>query len=820
MVKFGERLLNGLMRPGWEHAYLDYEKLKTIIDGIKMETAQTGSEAFLVAFTSEIAKVDSFVSEHLVNLKRTLSPDASAAILRNVEADINNVRNFVGTNVIAATKIAKKHDKHVPDKLQKRAVIAGLIRNSKGLSALPAINAQLQAAVRKHTDISPRMNATPGVPGAVQIDINNAEEDSEGGLRSLPTWLLQGAQADASATGASDAEFYDTFYTTYLQDWTFGGDTNEEEGKSLIRTGDAADRVPGAVDEWNVDFSSDVAAWKDLNAQQRILTLVIVFAKLCFILFALYAFICSLDFLANGFRLVAGKQAGEVFRTSEIFNNPVAGMLVGVLVTVLVQSSSTSTSIIITMVAAELFTVKQAIALIMGANIGTSVTSTIVALAQVGNRDEFRRAFAAATVHDMFNFLTVLILLPLEAATGYLYHLSLAIINSTPSLDQGSKPPDILKALTKPFTSIVIKIDKKLITRISAADTPEKLAELDGQRMLVHFFNAGPEDMSDGIAGLVILVVALAVLCITLFLIVWTLKSLLKGRVAVWLHKSVNGDVPDLKLGSVTVPLGWLSGYLAMGVGLLVTICVQSSSITTSALTPLVGIGVISVERMYPTVLGANIGTCVTGVLAALAADASKLYLTLQVAYAHLLFNISGILILYCIWPLRALPINAAKHLGNTTAKYRWFAIAYLIFCFFLIPLVFMGLSFGGVAPVVTVAALVVTTCLLIALINVMQKRRPHLLPEKLRSWDFLPLYLRSLEPVDRLVCVPIDQLICTPLRKCCAPICKSKNQVPHAKVLNTGNGLEQASSTTSASCAELTVATARLGSHETTNAV
>lgn len=817
MVKFGERLLNGLMRPGWEHAYLDYEKLKTIIDGIKMETAQTGSEAFLVAFTSEIAKVDSFVSEHLVNLKRTLSPDASAAILRNVEADINNVRNFVGTNVIAATKIAKKHDKHVPENLQKRAVIAALIRNSKGLAALPAFNIQLQAAVHKHVDISPRMNATPG---AVKIDVNNAEEDSEGGLRSLPTWLLQGAQADASATGASDAEFYDTFYTTYLQDWTFGGgDTDDEEGKSLIRAGDAADKVPGAVDDWNVDFSSDVTAWKDLNAQQRTLALAIIFAKLCFILFALYAFICSLDFLANGFRLVAGKQAGEVFRTSEIFNNPVAGMLVGVLVTVLVQSSSTSTSIIITMVAAELFTVKQAIALIMGANIGTSVTSTIVALAQVGNRDEFRRAFAAATVHDMFNFLTVLILLPLEAATGYLNRLSLAIINSTPSLSQGSKPPDILKALTKPFTSLVIKIDKKLITRISAADTPEKLAELDGQRMLVHFFNAGPEDMSDGIAGLVILVVALTVLCITLFLIVWTLKSLLKGRVAVWLHKSVNGQVPDLKLGRVTVPLGWLSGYLAMAVGLLVTICVQSSSITTSALTPLVGIGVISVERMYPTVLGANIGTCVTGVLAALAADASKLYLTLQVAYAHLLFNISGILILYCIWPLRALPINAAKHLGNTTAKYRWFAIAYLIFCFFLIPLVFMGLSFGGVAPVVSVAALVVTTCLLIALINVMQKRRPHLLPEKLRSWDFLPLYLRSLEPIDRLVCVPIDRLICTPLRKCCAPICNSKKAFPHAKVLMTGDGLE-ASSTTQASCAELTVATARLESHGATNAV
>ena len=71
-------------------------------------------------------------------------------------------------------------------------------------------------------------------------------------------------------------------------------------------------------------------------------------------------------------------------------------MLVGVLVTVLVQSSSTSTSIFITMVAAELLTVTQAIPLVMGANIGTSVTSTIVALAQVGQKDEFRRAFAAA----------------------------------------------------------------------------------------------------------------------------------------------------------------------------------------------------------------------------------------------------------------------------------------------------------------------------------------------------------------------------------------------------------------------------------------
>merc|ERR1719326_1744783 len=231
-----------------------------------------------------------------------------------------------------------------------------------------------------------------------------------------------------------------------------------------------------------------------------------------------------------------------------------------------------------------------------------------------------------------------------------------------------------------------MKVDKKVIAKIAVADTPEKQAALEGKRILKHLFGAGPDRLSDGARGAIVLIGALTVLCVTLFLIVYTLKKLLKWRIAVWLHKSVNGHVPDLQCGSVRIPLRWLSGYLAMGVGLLVTIAVQSSSITTSALTPLVGVGVISVERMYPTVLGANIGTCITGVLAALAADASKLRLTLQVAYSHLLFNLSGIVIWYVIWPLRAVPISAAKFLGNTTADYRWFAVAYLALCFFLIP--------------------------------------------------------------------------------------------------------------------------------------
>ena len=421
-------------------------------------------------------------------------------------------------------------------------------------------------------------------------------------------------------------------------------------------------------------------------------------------------------------------------------------VLVGVLVTVLVQSSSTSTSIVITMVAADLFTVKQAIWLVMGANIGTSVTSTIVALAQSMDRNEFRRAFAAATVHDMFNFLTVLIFLPLEAMTGYLYGISGAVINSMPGLAPGEKPPDILKVLTKPFTKAIISIDKKQITKIAEGG--------EGTVMLKHFLGFGPDALSDGAAGAIILTIALITLCITLFTIVYTLKSILKGRIAYWLRRSVNGECPDLKISDTfKIPLGWVAGYLSMLTGLGLTICVQSSSITTSALTPLVGVGVIKIERMYPTVLGANIGTCITGVLAALAADGSKISITLQVAICHLFFNLSGIVVFYVVWPLRALPINAAKFLGNTTAKYKWFALAYLFMCFFLIPIIFFGLSLANQALCAVVAILSFLAGLFVIIVNTLQVRKPSALPAKLRTWDFLPVCMRSLEPFDRIFC-------------------------------------------------------------------
>merc|ERR1719335_1824006 len=156
-------------------------------------------------------------------------------------------------------------------------------------------------------------------------------------------------------------------------------------------------------------------------------TCVVLLLKVVLALLILYLFIISLGLMANSFRILGGKTSGRAFRDSELFDNPLAGLVTGILVTVLVQSSSTSTSIIITMTAGDLIETKNAIPMIMGANIGTSVTNTLVSLGCFNDKDQYRRAFAGATVHDCFNLLTVCCFLPIEAATGLLRHIASGI---------------------------------------------------------------------------------------------------------------------------------------------------------------------------------------------------------------------------------------------------------------------------------------------------------------------------------------------------------------------------------------------------------
>ncbi|KAM6183817.1 sodium-dependent phosphate transport protein 2C [Erethizon dorsatum] len=544
---------------------------------------------------------------------------------------------------------------------------------------------------------------------------------------------------------------------------------------SSLRNADTSSSVPvleeGSMNPWALPQLKDTSQLIEFSVVARMQRMIIGFLKACGLLGSLYFFICSLDILSSGFQLLGSEMAGDVFKGNVVLSNPVAGLVIGVLVTVLVQSSSTSSSIVVSMVASKLLTVRASVPIIMGVNVGTSITSTLVSMAQSGDRDEFCRAFSGSAVHGIFNWLTVLVLLPLESATTLLQRLS-ALFLGMAHLQPGARAPDILKALTKPLTHLIVQLDSDMITSSATGNaTNSSLIKQwcghSGEMTQGHSNTSGafgpctekncstPEDrlpcrhlfvgsaLTDPAVGCILLAGSLLVLSACLVLIVKLLNSVLRGRVAQTVRTVINADFP--------FPFSWLSGCLAILVGAGMTFLLQSSSVFTAAIVPLMGVGVISLDRAYPLLLGSNIGTTATALLAALASPADTLLFAVQVALIHFFFNLAGILLWYTV-PVLRLPIPLAKHFGDLTARYRWVAVVYLLLTFLLLPLGAFGLSLAGGAVLAAVGAPLAGLVLLLILVNVLQQRRPSWLPHSLRSWAWLPLCLRSLEPWDRLV--------------------------------------------------------------------
>jgi sodium-dependent phosphate cotransporter len=327
-------------------------------------------------------------------------------------------------------------------------------------------------------------------------------------------------------------------------------------------------------------------------------------------------------------------------------------LVMGAFATALVQSSSTVTSVIVALVAAGL-PVATAVPMVMGANIGTTVTNTLVSLGHVGRAREFRRAFAAATIHDFFNVLSVVVFLPLELTFGLLERASAALVGVF--LFDGSaslKGLNVLGAATKPVVAAI------------------------GREGVLGSVLPGP---SGGIA--------MAVLGIgLLFLVIRWMGTLLKTALV--------GHAE--RIFHAAVGRGALSGILA---GAVMTIFVQSSSTTTSLIVPLAGAGILTLERVYPFTLGANIGTCVTSLFAATAITGSMAAPALQIALVHLLYNTLGVVVIYGIPGLRWIPLYCAERMAALTERRRSTAVAYMVGFFFGLPGAAIGISTIVTAP-------------------------------------------------------------------------------------------------------------------------
>ncbi|MCB0993676.1 MAG: Na/Pi symporter, partial [Acidimicrobiales bacterium] len=323
----------------------------------------------------------------------------------------------------------------------------------------------------------------------------------------------------------------------------------------------------------------------------------------------------------------------------DLFNsvsNPLAGVFVGVLGTVLVQSSSVSTSTIVGLVATGVIGVDDAVPMVMGANIGTTVTNTLASLGHVRQGREFERAFAAATVHDFFNVICVAVLLPIELLTGFL-------------------------------SSTAEWISEQLLGSSGAEyDSPIK--------QWVKHPVGWASDAYDGLGAsgnlLGVLLILTGLVCI--FLALGFITKNMRALIADRLERTLNAV---LSRGG---------GLVAMIVGLLVTVAVQSSSITTSILVPLAGAGVLSLQNAYPVTLGANVGTTITALLASLATGKPD---SLTVALAHTLFNVFGILLLYPVPALRNIPITLAQRLAAVAVRRRSIVVAYIVGVFLVVPL-------------------------------------------------------------------------------------------------------------------------------------
>jgi sodium-dependent phosphate cotransporter len=364
--------------------------------------------------------------------------------------------------------------------------------------------------------------------------------------------------------------------------------------------------------------------------------LLVPIQKAALILGLLFLFLMGVQCLGDGFKLLGRDLLAAFFATTE---NPFVALMVGILATTLVQSSSVTTAMIVGLVAApeNPLPVANAIPMVMGANIGTTVTNSLVSLAHVARRDEFLRAFSVATCHDFFNFMAVAVLLPLEMATGYLSRAAVKLASAYGGMGG-------------------IEYESPLKSALKAAVDPIKALAgwlLQGQL---------------GQAVLLILVSGIMIVC-ALFLLVRVMKSATEYRVEVFITRSLGR-----------------SALLSMLVGVIVTVMVQSSSITTSLLVPLAGAGLLSLEHAFPVTLGANVGTTVTALLATLAVSGPNAAAGVEIALVHVLFNLSGIVLIYPLKPIRRLPLVAARRLAEVAARSRKWALIYVLGLFYGLP--------------------------------------------------------------------------------------------------------------------------------------
>ncbi|WP_192347483.1 Na/Pi symporter [Algoriphagus sp. Y33] len=347
-------------------------------------------------------------------------------------------------------------------------------------------------------------------------------------------------------------------------------------------------------------------------------------------LLALVLFIFAIDLLTVAMSNLNNVVAENILQATR---NPFVSLFIGLLMTALIQSSSTVTASIVAVVASGHLTLEQATPMVMGANIGTTLTSTLVSLSYIMNRKQFKRALSAGMLHDIFNIFTVIILLPLEVYFGFLSKISIRIAHFFLPNEPYSGPIVYNKVFTRPISEwITAAIDIPFLTTI-----------------------------------------------LSIFLVFAAIKILSTSVYKAFVLNSFQ-DINKLI---------FKNPYMAFLYGTFFTAAVQSSTVTTSLVVPLVANKKVSVRKAFPFIIGANIGTTITAAIAAI----YKSEAAIALAIVHFLFNFIGALIFLPFPRLRNIPVFLAMFMGKKSVKSRFLGFAYILLTFFIIPFLLIYFS-------------------------------------------------------------------------------------------------------------------------------
>ena len=347
-----------------------------------------------------------------------------------------------------------------------------------------------------------------------------------------------------------------------------------------------------------------------------------VFYNLMIGTFFVFMFLLSIQLMGASFRVIGAGFTSTIF---DLTSNPFIGLFIGLLITAILQSSSTTTSMAVAAVASSSLTLQQAIPIILGANIGTTLTSTIVSLSYINKTAEFKKAISAGTVHDIYNIIIVLLVLPLELNYQMLSNLSAQITEFLPLIADNNKEIVGIQKIFGPFQHYSILWFGEYLT------------------LLISF--------------------------VLLFGTVKLISTFLYNKWIGTTKETIENTFFNHK-------------YKTFGWGLIITSVVQSSSLTTSLVVPLVATGKVKLNRAFQFILGANLGTTITAILAAL----FKSEAAMSLAIAHFVFNLFGVIIFLNLPFMERIPVFLADKLGAITLKNRFIGFLYIILTFFLIP--------------------------------------------------------------------------------------------------------------------------------------